>query len=200
MLKSAGVDCWGDQESITGVHGHFLGHIDGKCRGVQEDVYETHLLEIKTMSDKNFKDINKKKLKQSKPVYFAQTQIYMKKLKLNKCLFIAVNKNDDSLYIEIINFDEGFADDLERKAEIIILSDAPPKKEYKPTWYECKWCSAKEICHKDMRVEVNCRTCTSCDILPEGKWECSKHGIPLTTEQQRVGCSHHAFLECFIKD
>lgn len=195
-LNKVGIICYGDQTEISMAFGHSKGHCDGMSIGVIEAPKTPHLNEYKTMSDKNFKEICKIGVKASKPVYYAQCQIYMKKLKLTRTLFIAVNKNDDSMYIERIEYVKEFADELERKAEDIILSENPPAKEFDSTWYECKYCSARGICHFEEIPEKTCRTCESCDILQEGKWECSEHKIELATGQQRIGCSKYKLLEC----
>jgi hypothetical protein len=195
-LNRIGIRCWGDQDGITLAHGHGKGHRDGVCIGVLEAPKTEHLLEIKTMNKKNFTKLKKDgSVKVSKPVYYGQAQIYMRKFKLTRALFIAVCKDNDEWYIERIKLDKGYADDLERRAEMIVLSEAPPSKQFKPTWWECKFCSAKMICHYDREPETNCRTCQSCDLLPDGKWGCSRIGIELSTDQQRLGCKGYDKLE-----
>ncbi len=194
-LERVGIRCYGDQEEMVMAHGHSKGHNDGRSIGVIEAPKTEHLNEYKTMSDKYFKEICKIGLKASKPIYYGQMQLYMKHLNLTRGLFVAVNKNDDSLYIERVKLDKEVGEQLERRAEEIILSEAPPKKQFKSTWYECKWCSARDICHGGKTPEVNCRTCAACDLLPEGKWECNRYEIPLATEQQRLGCKKYIILE-----
>lgn len=194
-LESAGIRTYDTQLECIIAHGHSKGHCDGKCIGVIEAPKTEHLAEFKTMNDKYFKEVCKIGVQAAKPVYYGQCQLYMRHLDLTRTLFVAVNKNDDAMYIERIKLDKGFADELTRKAEDIILSEKPPEKQYKSTWYECKYCDAKDICHKGKAVEENCRTCEFCDILPEGKWECSKYGIVLATEQQRLGCKDYVLLE-----
>lgn len=199
ILEKIGIKVYDDQAEIVLAHGHGKGHCDGKCLGVIEAPKTEHLLEIKTMNDKQFKKMVKDKLKIAKPVYYAQMQIYMRKLKITRGLFIVVNKNDDQLYVERIKLDKGFADDLERKAETIVLSEAPPKKEFESTWFECKFCDARTICHGNRAVEKNCRTCQSVDLLPDGKWACSSRKTEVSTMFQRKGCESYAMLECLKK-
>lgn len=195
-LAKVGITCFDDQAEVVCGHGHVKGHCDGKSIGILEAPKTIHLNEYKTMADKYFKEVCKIGVKASKPVYYAQMQLYMKFLKLTRALFISVNKNDDSMYIERVEYNKEAADKLEKKAEQIVLAEEPPKKRFKPTWYACKWCSANEICHKGGEANENCRTCKSCDLLPEGKWECSLHGIELATDQQRLGCKKYEKLEC----
>lgn len=193
MLESVGIECWGDQDEVVMAFGHCKGHRDGACRGVLEAPKTDHLLEIKTMNDKNYKDLVKsKEVRMAKPIYYAQTQIYMRRFCLTRALFVAVNKNDDSIYIERVKLDPGFADDLERKAESIILSEGPPEKQFHSSWYECKWCPARGICHLNVDPLKNCRTCSNIDILQNGGWECGLSGKTLSTDDQRVGCDEYS--------
>ena len=198
-LQSIGIKTWGDQTEVEFAYGHAKGHCDGMCSGVIEAPKTVHLLEDKTMSEKYFKDVRKNGVQVSKPIYYVQCQLYMKFLKLTRTLFVVVNKNDDSMYIERLCYDEDFADKWEFVAENIVLSEHPPEKRFSKSWYACKWCSAKEVCHEGAKVCLNCRTCEYCDILPKGQWECSKLDIRLTTEQQRIGCKFYKTLECLVK-
>ena len=190
-LKSVGVHVFDEQQEVISIHGHSKGHIDGKCIGVIEAPKTVHLAEFKTMSDKYFKEVKKKGVKASKPVYYAQMQCYMKHTNLTRALFVAVNKNDDDMYIERVYYDEGFANDIMRRGEQIILSEMPPKKKFEPTWYECKWCDAKAICHGTNSWDENCRTCKHVDLLPDGEWSCNRFGFTLATGQQRIGCKKY---------
>jgi hypothetical protein len=190
-LKRIGILCWGDQDEVTMAHGHCKGHRDGVCIGVKEAPKTEHILEIKTMSEKYFKDVQKKGIQISKPTYYAQAQIYMYKFKLTRTLFICVNKNNDGLYIERIKLDKEFAKELEKKAEDIILSVFPPKKTFDSTWYECKFCDARFICHYDQHWEENCRTCFNVQVHGKGLWKCGIYNVTLATDQQKLVCSHY---------
>ena len=167
--------------------------------GVLEAPKTEHLLEIKTMNDKNFKKMKKDGVKISKPVYYAQQQIYMRKLKLTRAIFIAVNKNDDSIYIERVKLDKGFADDLERKAEYVVLQERPPEKQFEATWFECKFCDARTTCHGNEPVQKNCRTCEHVDLLNGGLWACNRTNQELTTDEQRTPCKHYTMLPYLVK-
>lgn len=194
-LNRIGIKCYDDQKECIMAFGHCKGHCDGIGINVPEAPKTEHLLEFKTMNDKNYKDLIKNGLRASKPIYFAQMQIYMRKLNLTRALFIAANKNNDQIKALRVKLDAGFADDLERKAEAIILLDGPPVKQFKPTWFECKWCDANDICHKGVEVERNCRTCNNCDLLTDGEWACSHHhDLKLATDQQRIPCDSYTKL------
>ena len=180
-----------DQEEMIAGFGHMKGHSDGRCRNVPEARKTDHLLEIKTINDKGFKTLCKQGIRSAKPVYYAQAQIYMRKLKLTRCLHVTVCKNDDAYYVERLRLDKGFADDLERKGESIILSEFPPAKTFAPTWWECKFCDARSICHNGVAMDKNCRTCIHIEIQPAGEWFCTAKQTGLSTEGQRTACTDH---------
>lgn len=192
-LEQIGIRCYDDQAECTFVNGHMSGHCDGKAIGVIEAPKTEHLLEFKAMNDRNFKDIRKKGVKDSKPIYYAQMQVYMLGLKLTRALFIVVNKNDDSYYVERVYFDKGYAEDLVRKGRYIITSEKPDpiQKPFGPTWYQCKWCGAKPVCMDGVMPLKTCRTCKRVDILDGGKWACNLYSIELSTSQQRKACDKY---------
>jgi hypothetical protein len=195
VLERIGMRFYGAQEEIVAIHGHCKGHIDGRLMGVIEAPKTEHLAEFKTMNDKSFKGCCKEGVKLNKPVYFAQMQVYMGGTGLTRALFVAVNKNDDAMYVERVRYEEDTRNAILDRAESVILSETPPPKKFQPTWYECRWCSAKDICHGGEPWETNCRTCHYCDMFPDGAWGCDNYDIPLSTSQQRLGCKQHVFLD-----
>lgn len=199
LLKDVGIHVYGEQDEAVDCFGHVKGHRDGACKNVIEAPKTDHLLEIKTMNDTYFKNIVKVGLLNAKPVYYGQCYMYMYEFNLKRTLFIAVNKNDDNIYIERLRFEDNYTlpKMLLEKAESIILSEFPPDKKYKPTWYECKYCDAKDICHFSHPVEINCRTCQQLDLMKEGLWSCNFHGQLRSTEEQRVACPSYEPMECF---
>ena len=202
-LQEAGVQVWevdnkGNQYRISDCGGHFGGSMDGVGLGIPdlpEGVYA--LLEFKTHNDKSFKDLEKKGVKQSKPQHYVQMQIYMRKGQLNHALYIAVNKNTDALYMELITLDENYADTFLARANRIILStQAPPRLNNNPTWYECKWCDFHKICHHGAPAEVNCRTCRYCSPADKKQWICKLGNT--VNEYLHTGCSNHRYFPDMI--
>ena len=190
-LNEIGVDVWGDQTEMVAGHGHIKGHNDGICKGVVEAPKTIHLAEFKTVKDSGFKELQKKRLEKYSPTYWAQCQLYMHFLKLTRTLFIAVNKNDDSYYVERIYYEKAEAMDLIRKGESIILADCPPDRAFpSKTFFKCRWCSANQQCWEDAPLQKNCRTCKSCELCIEGEWSCSelKEGNRIPDARQRIGC------------
>ncbi len=191
-LKRAGVICHVDpdnQPEVIAGNGHIKGHMDDILTNVPDAPKTKHLGEYKTANDRNFKEMQKKGVKVSKPIYYDQMQCYMHLLKLTRALFIMVNKNDDSRYYERVSLDKDRAEFLLKRGFDIISTEIPPAREWGPDWYACKWCAAYEICHFGEEPIQSCRTCKNVAICNEGKWECDLHGMELAFKQQVLSCS-----------
>lgn len=179
-LRAVGVTVW-DRDPETGrqirfeaCEGHFALSLDGVAEGLHESS-QAHTLEFKTMNDKNFKALQRDGVEKSKPVYWAQCQIGMHLAGLERCAFIAVNKNDDSIYMERIKYDPAMGLQLVAKAQEVIFSDKPPAKlNTDPSYYLCKFCDYRHVCHEGKPPEVNCRTCAHATPEANGKWSCAK--------------------------
>jgi len=192
-LRDIGVEIWevdpdtGKQIRFEACGGHFALSLDGVGRGFPESS-KPHALEFKTMNTKSFRDIDKKGLQISKPVYWAQVQVGMYLAELDDCYFFAVCKETDGIYAERVKIDKLEAKSLISKASDIIFSETPPSKlhEDASNW-ECKFCSYWAVCHGCKIPEVSCRTC--CHVTPEknGTWSCAK-GKPAVT------CDEHLYI------
>jgi hypothetical protein len=196
----------GEQWAIASIGGHFRGHLDGLVSGVLEAPVVEHVLECKTHGDKSFKALLKDGVAKSKPAHYAQMQIYMHHMKLDRAFYIAVNKNDDALYTERVEYDKPAAEQLMKRAERIIRADhAPPKLHEDPTSktaFACIWCAARAVCHEGEFARRNCRTCiSSTPVVDEsdgGVWRCEHWGKELSYEEQQAGCSAHRLLPSLV--
>lgn len=188
----------GDQWAVRFANGHGGGHADGRLMGVPEAEKTEHLLEAKSHNDKSFKALKKDGVQKSKPVHYAQMQIYMHGLGLTRALYMATNKNDDEQYAERVKYDPAEAMRLMAKAERIVSAErAPPKlhddPEAKMAWL-CRSCPALGLCHQGEFARRNCRTCASASPVMDGKWRCERFGKELSIEEQKTGCAHHIYL------
>ncbi len=202
-LRAAGVyvinEEGGKQIAVEGVGGHLRGHLDGTARGIPEAPKTEHVLECKTHNLKSFKTLLKDGVEKSKPVHAAQMQLYMHFTGLFRALYLAVCKDDESIYSERINYDPIAAARLIAKAERIIKHQVPPPKLHEDPSaklaFACGWCPAKGICHEREFALRNCRTCIhSTPVMNDGKWWCEYHNHEITTDEQRVGCLHHNYI------
>jgi hypothetical protein len=171
-LKSIGIDIVHTQEAHYDCNGHLSGHTDGIIDNVP-DLPGLCLLEIKTMSEKYFKQLEKNGVKQAKPEYYCQVQTYMYYSNVKYALHITVNKNTEDLYIEIIEFNEADAQALvTRAADIINSEQPPPKVSQDPSYYMCGWCDFKAQCHEMAPYERTCRTCIHATPSEDRYWRC----------------------------
>ena len=175
---------------------HVSGSVDGIInRGITENQTDKYLLEIKTHGDKSFKTLLKNGVQSDKPQHYAQMQIYMIALKLTRALYYAINKNDDTIYTEIIEYNDNLAVSLrDRAARIALTERLPAPISTNPSWYQCKMCDMYDFCHKTkMTDSVNCRTCAHSTPCDDGQWRCARYKSkkPIPVEFQRTGCASH---------
>lgn len=173
-LRAAGVTVWdrdpatGKQFTYTAVGGDFSCSLDGVGQGFAEST-KPHTLEFKTMNDKNFKAIKNVGLEKFSSTYWAQVQVGMHLADLDRCYFIAVNKNTDEIYGERVRYDAACAMKYLARAERIIKAEQPPAKiSDDPAFFGCKFCAFRQTCHGNKPPTVNCRTCAHVDVNPWG--------------------------------
>ena len=184
----------GRQFRVQAHGGHFGGSLDGVALHLLEAPKAWHVLEFKTHSNKSFTDLVAKKVRESKPQHFAQMQIYMHLMGMNRAMYLAVNKDTDDLYVQRVEADVAYAEQLLEKARRIIFAPTPlPRISEEPSWYQCRLCDHADVCHGPRAAEVNCRTCLHSTPV-EGGWHCDRHQKPLSEVDQRTGCEQHLYL------
>ena len=166
------------QYRISDVMGHFGGSLDGiailpERYGIEEPV----LLEFKTNgTGAGFNKLTDDGMPIAKPEHFAQTSTYGKKYNFRYCVYLNINKNDDSLHIEVVKLNHNLGEQMIMKAEQIIMSQtAPARLSDNPTFHKCGYCHMKEVCHKGAVVEVNCRSCAFARPVENAEWFCEVH-------------------------
>lgn len=200
MLDMIGVQFYqpedGTQERISDHGGHFGSALDGVLWGVPDCLGEWILGEFKTHNTKSFCDLVVKGVQVAKPQHYAQIQTCMARRGIYRCLYMAVNKNDDDVYCEIIEFDQLSASKyLMRAGNIIVAREAPKRLSEDPSNFKCGMCDAKQRCHFPEIVPVakNCRTCVhSYADIATGKWYCDHLRTVLDKADQLAGCGVHA--------
>jgi hypothetical protein len=188
----------GKQFRFVDVAGHFGGSCDAVVRDIPESTRE-HVCEMKTHNDKSFQDLCKNGVEKSKPEHWHQMQLYMHWSGCKRALYLAVNKNDDSLYAERIRYDKAAAEADIEKARMIVQAATPPARlSEDPTLYLCKWCDFKGICHEGEAAEANCRTCINStpEINGDARWTCAKYKADVDVDTQRQGgeCPSHLMI------
>lgn len=197
LLKLIGVEVWqhdaeGNQFRIKGYKGHFGGSMDGVVRGVPDLPSEPMIAEFKTHGDKSFKSLKADGVIKAKPEHYVQMIVYMGKNNLRYALYMAVNKNDDELYAEIIDFVQHDYDRyMQRVINIVDATNAPQRVSNSPGWWKCKFCDFKGICHGQEMPEVNCRTCIHSRTVEDAKWICEKSNKELDEAAQLAACPNY---------
>lgn len=172
------------QWRVSAVNGHSGGSLDGKGYlpkhyGIDEQI----LFEFKTHSSKSFKDLRAKGMKMSKPVHYAQCCSYGYMLRLNYVCYVAVNKDDDDIHLEIVALNHKTGETLVQKAERIVMSQEPPPRLHEnPTFWLCKSCGYFPICHAKQEIDRNCRSCKHAEPAKDKQWICNKHNQVLTDD------------------
>lgn len=185
------------QYRISDVMGHFGGSLDGIAMfppgwGIDEPV----LLEFKTSgTGPKFNKLVENKMPVEKPEHYGQTSTYGYKYNFRFVLYLCINKNDDSLHIEIARLDHNLGQQLIAKAELIIRSQTPPPRlSETPTYIDCRVCDMKDICHERASIEKNCRSCEHATPIEGGKWNCAIHSPskgPIPDEIIPNGCNDY---------
>ena len=105
------------------------------------------------LDNKSWNDTAKRGLLITKPLYFAQIQLYMAYLNLEQCLFTALNKDTSELYFELIPFDSEVAQRYsDRAVQIIKASERNellPCISSDPAFFRCKMCGFKDVCRQN---------------------------------------------------
>jgi hypothetical protein len=196
-LKAIGLDIGetGDGQRFLNLDKHVGGSVDGIIEsGVPGATKTRHILEVKTHNKRSFDDLERKGVKDSKPMHWAQMQIYMRGTKIDRALYVAVCKDDDRLYTERVKYDKEAAGNLlDRGHRIALAERMPDPLSTDASWYQCKFCAAHSFCHKQqLTQEVNCRTCAHATPESDGTWSCARwESKDIPGDFQKVGCDSH---------
>ena len=175
--------------------GHFGGSVDGIGRGFPEAPKSWAVLEVKTHNAKSWNDVNKKGVAESKPQHYAQMQVYMGLLGVDRALYLASNKDTDEIYTEWVHFDEeAFAELLARARRVLDAKEPPVKLSDDPAHFICKGCQHYALCHQAKVAEVSCRTCCHASPVKSGAWRCDLHSSVRNKGEQREACDAHLFI------
>ena len=206
ILRDKGVEIWyetedGGQYKFSDHAGHFGSALDGVVRGIPDLPADTPAyMEFKTSADKGFKKLQKEGMQSSKYEHYVQVQICMHKMGLKHTLYLVVNKNDDSLYGEIIDYNREVAEKyINRAGDIIYTKTIPPQIHPSPAWFNCKFCSYLGVCKRHQPVDKNCRTCQYATPSTTGGWTCRKgyHEV-IGSDEAFDGCGEYKLNPLFI--
>jgi len=197
MLETAGIEVVPQDEkgnqfrASFGTSGHSGGACDGLIEGgIPELPTESRILpEFKTASDKSFKRLNDKGVMAWNITYYNQVQIFMGKFDIKYCLHFTINKNDDDIYLEIIEKDDKIHKKMDERADLIISTNegnSLDRISKDGTDWRCNYCEFKAPCHGNVKPRVNCRTCAYSEPKwgEGGIWYCNKYDEDLKGVEQ----------------
>jgi hypothetical protein len=155
-LQAAGFDVRtrnrsGRQFGFSVAGGRMRGHIDGVIvAGPDVGIIWPALFEHKALNQSSWTDLVKRALSHSKPIYFAQCQLYMAYMELEVALLTAMNKNTQELYHEVVPFNPAEAQRLSDKAvdilRVVEAEELPPRIAAAPDFYLCRMCPYARRC------------------------------------------------------
>lgn len=176
--------------------GHYGSALDGVAVGIPDVPQGAPCYtEFKTASDKKFNSFVKDGCRKTEMTYYVQCQQCMHYMNLPYTLFMVVNKNTDELYAEILTYDNHNAEKYRKVAgDVIFATDLLPRVSNKSTYFACRWCDVKNICHGKEVPEINCRTCCHWGVRPEGGYSCARnHPTVHDAVASLSGCDSHVF-------
>ncbi len=173
----------------------FSDQMQGAVLGLPEAEKTWHVYQTVLLNQNKFENVEKLGLAAAKPNTHDRIQMLMHWSKMTRGLFIAVNKNDDSFYVERIKYNSKLCVALEERAERVVFSPTPLEKiNHSIDYYECRLCSRNSMCHGNALPAVVCRTCCHSTPQDSGDWLCEKHGHILTEQDQKQACDDHLFI------
>jgi hypothetical protein len=182
----------GKQFRISAVRGHFGGSMDGQLKPppryrIGERIM---LAEFKTQgTGAKFTKLKENGVAKEKPQHFAQMCSYGKSEGFNFAIYMAKNKNDDDLHVEVVALDMRLGEQNLRKAEDVINARIPPPKlAQSAAHFDCKYCDFVGICHEGVKAEVNCRSCARAIAVDNAQWFCETHNAIIPPEFIKDAC------------
>jgi hypothetical protein len=174
--------------------GEFKTHNEKSFHKLAGDNWRAHL-DYAFGQSKKAEQFSGAGVKEAKPDHYTQMQMYMRKMQIAVCLYVAVNKNTDDIYCELVAADSRYADQfIERGEKLVSLNNPPKRLSESPGYWKCKFCDHIGVCHLGAIPERNCRTCAFGSPVtgePGGKWVCRMREVSIDKGQQLVGCEHY---------
>lgn len=200
LMCLEGVKLWyetedGGQFKWNFHNGHYGSALDGIATGIPDIPNgEACYTEFKTSAKKGFDETVRLGCRATHPEHYVQMQECMLAYNLQYSLYMMVNKDNDDLYAEVIYYDKDTALRYKQRARDIIFSTEPLTRiSENPTFYKCKFCDVRNICHGSDIPEINCRTCCHWTAEEDGTESCARNNDELFRESVYVGCSEHVF-------
>lgn len=194
----------GKQWRFSDHDGHFGGSLDGIIRGgLVEAPSKPHVWEAKSLGDSTWKKLNKLKaelpekevLKAFSLTYYAQAQIYMHYMKMDRHYLTASTAGAREWTSVRTDYCKEDAEFYINRAHRIITSDTPPPRIGRDqTDFKCKWCDHSAVCWEGAAPRINCRSCKHSYAGADNTWVCDKFTKVLSREDQLAACPEHEYI------
>lgn len=169
-LRSAGFDLRterrdGRQFGFSVLNGRFKGHIDGCLVGGPAAMGYPALWENKALGVSSWKDVVKRGVVLSKPVYAAQIALYQAYMDLPApALFTAMNRDTWEIHCELVPFDAALAQTMSDRAfQVVRASDAQellPRAAAARTSVVCRGGKTADGWHSPCSWQDRCWACS----------------------------------------
>lgn len=202
LLRLIGCEVTGQQDKVRAVGGHLRGKIDGEVIGLPESKTQ-HVVECKSSNAAGFRLLVKDGVQKAKPLHYATMQFYLKQKGLDRCLYMATNKDDEDIHIERVRLDVEFAIRAEARIERIIMAAEPPSRLCgKRDDFRGKFCRQAAVCWGEEMPRAHCRSCLHSSPLLDGNagWDCARWSKPLSLAEQDAGCAAHLYIPAMLAD
>lgn len=187
----------GGQFKFSDFGGHYGSALDGimvNCPDLEPGV--PCYTEFKTAGSKAFAKIKANGCQAEKHEHYVQMNQCMEYYQLPYSLYMVVNKDTDELYAEIIAYDADNAATYKQRAEqVIFTTEALTRISNQVTFWKCKFCDVKSVCHGNKAPEINCRTCIHWSAKREGGYSCNRGHNEIVSDKTACfdGCGDHVY-------
>lgn len=177
---------------VEALDGHVGGFIDGIGRD-RAHGGPWRIIEAKTHSKDSFAKLLRDTVDIAKPEHVGQFAFYGYVLGIPRAAYIAKNKNDSAVTIELKELSQTHMQRLLERADAIVGKRVlPPKIGSTPNSFKCRTCDhAAGVCHGGFAPERNCRTCAHSKTAPAATWVCELHKCVIGKELMALGCEQY---------
>lgn len=181
---------FGAQIRATGLPNHIGGSLDAMLHtpaNYAQEYGSIMPIEIKTHNHKSFTSTMRKDLNESYPQHYTQGNIYGWSHKATHFMYVAENKNDDTLDLQILPVNNAAASLAVARGERIVYTQNIAQLERTEEKWRCKMCDFKDMCKKRERAKArNCRSCGHFMPMQDGTWMCNKFMYPVPKGEEIV--------------
>jgi hypothetical protein len=193
-LTMTGASVSDRQKAVNLVGGHVRGKMDGLARNMIEAPKKTHVLETKALNKKRFTAVVRHGCRKAEPMHFAQCQLGMHAEGLERAAYFIENTDDDSLWLERIEYDIYYASSLVSRLLRIVESPKPPGRLCSnEDDHRGMFCKNKSVCFGGELLRHTCRSCiySKAEMSGNAVWSCQLRERVITTEEQKAACPQH---------